>query len=454
MSEPLQTPEVAPPEHLLPSAPFEFVTGVAGTGKSWMMRRRQEEFDGVVLCATTGISAVNLGEGVITLNSYLGYFDTASLRDEWTGGWLSTKLMRRVRAGLRNLVIDEVSMLDAEQLTILALAADELNERLAAMTPETEEEAEDLDGDTRLSITLTGDFCQLPPINAPFAFESGEWKRFGESTVKLEKVWRQADPAFLSALGHMRRAQARQAVEYFVSGRRFHQTIDPKHDGVTIVAKNAEVDRFNALRMGQLSAPVKSYQATRWGKERPEWKQIPDRLDLKVGALVMVLSNRRVPGDRSDPDRPFLYVNGDIGTVEQCDESLVHVRLKRNGTVVPVAYCNRDNTVPLEPGRRKELRAVYGESWEEYVTEDKKREVIGGVSYMPLRPAWATTVHKSQGLTLESCQIDFRGHFFENPGSMYVALSRCRTPEGLRLVGSPELFVRRCKMDPRVRDWV
>jgi ATP-dependent exoDNAse (exonuclease V) alpha subunit len=87
---------------------------------------------------------------------------------------------------------------------------------------------------------------------------------------------------------------------------------------------------------------------------------------------------------------------------------------------------------------------------------DRQREkwVHGALYYTPLRPAWATTVHKSQGLTLDRVQLDCRAWFFGKPAMAYVALSRCKTPEGLVVVGSPEMLAKKVKVDPRVVEWL
>ena len=120
----------SPEENLssLPSA--EFITGEAGTGKTWLVKERARRYPGHVLCATTGIAAVNLGEGVTTISSLLKYFDTASLRASWTQGNLERIVMGLARSGVRQIVLDEVSMLDGEQLTIITATIDAVNERV------------------------------------------------------------------------------------------------------------------------------------------------------------------------------------------------------------------------------------------------------------------------------------------------------------------------------------
>lgn len=443
---PVKVPGLPDPD--FPTA--EYVGGPAGTGKTYLVRERAERYNGVQLCATTGIAAVNLGEGVTTINALLGYYDTASLQDLWTQGFLSSKLMRLWQSGLRHIVLDEVSMLDAEQLTIMSLAVQEINQRLEGQGG-------------RLGLTLTGDFCQLPPVKAPFAFESDAWGDYDQNKTMLTKFWRQTDPNFLQALQDARRGQGARAAEYFEPFFQLGQ--DPDYPSVTLLAKNDDVDRFNALRMSKLPWEKVSYKSVRWGKPRAEWKQIPEMLNLKVGALVMVLANQKEYDDEGAPTGDYDYVNGDLG--ELLDDTPT-VKLRRTGKTKAVMPVRRDTLVPLEPGRRKELVAqgkghlivcsnISCRTCREGEGEKCKNarfEIAGQVTYVPLRLAYATTVHKSQGLTLDQVQVDFRDGFFKSPGMLYVALSRVRTPEGLRLVGRPEQFVQRCKADPKVGGWL
>src|SRR5215469_13893616 len=165
--------DLSAPAMTEPTIPCEFTCGVAGSGKTYLWRERIEAqpADGV-LAATTGIAAVNLN--TTTLNSLLRYFDTDSLRDAYLNGSLVRRL-REIRADYRRIVIDEVSMMDGEQLSILVRAALECNSFVADVPP--------------LGLTLVGDFAQLPPVKARWAFESDEWHRFDAATTRLTKVW-------------------------------------------------------------------------------------------------------------------------------------------------------------------------------------------------------------------------------------------------------------------------
>jgi hypothetical protein len=125
--------------------------------------------------------------------------------------------------------------------------------------------------------------------------------------------------------------------------------------------------------------------------------------------------------------------------------------LQRTGEVQAVGYVRREVLIPLDSARRAELRAK-GE--QDRISEDGKWEIAGWISYMPLRVAYASTIHKSQGLSLDRVQVNIRDAFFKTGGMLYVGLSRARTAEGLRLVGSAAAFVERCATDPRVKEYL
>lgn len=431
------------PTDLLALPPFCFVAGPAGTGKTFQAKAwAAQNPEGVILAATTGIAAVNLGEGT-TINALLRFYDTASLRDAYTGGWLESQFKRLRRSGLQRVVLDETSMLSGDQLTILCRAIDNVN-------------ADRTGDDQELGLVLVGDFAQLPPVKEPFAFESPEWERFAAATYTLTTIRRQADRDFVEALQAVRRGDVKTALEFF--GDRLEQTTHQTFEGTTILAKNDAVDKYNQLRLDKVKGAPLAFPSSRWGKVRSEWGGppkpsrewgVPEVLQLKVGALVMVLANRNVAGKDEPPE--YLYVNGDLGEIVSAERGCATVVLQRTGEQVHVVPILRENLIPLEPGRRKELKA---EGHPERVSQDGKHEVIGAVSYLPLRLAYSTTVHKSQGLSLDQVQVNIRDHFFSQPSMLYVALSRARTAEGLRIVGTPEGFRARCSVDQKVLQWL
>lgn len=432
-----------------PIPDFTYLAGAAGSGKTYLTKLWAAEDKGVMLCATTGIAGLNLGGS--TLNSVLGYFDTKSLEDKFLTGQLTMALKRLANAGVRRLTVDEVSMMDGDQLTYLVRAIDELNGLDYTMDQELAES-----GPIAMGLTLVGDFAQLPPVKAIYAFESPEWGRFAAHTHTLTEIKRQADVQFIDALRAARRGDGLAAAEYFRPY--IHATNDDQFEGTTILAKNDSVDRYNQLRLDKLPSPLVFYPNERWGKQRSEWGNpdkapytwgIPQRLPLKVGSWVMILTNVWRPGF---PRRAY-YVNGDCGEVIEAnpEDKFVRVRLHRNNEEVSVDYCTREVKLPCNDDRRRELRRL-GQG--DKISDDGKWEIVGAITYMPLRLAWACTVHKSQGLSLDRVQMNIGDPFWKQAGMCYVALSRCRTAEGLRIVGRRELLIERCASDPKLREWL
>lgn len=416
--------------------PCKFITGIAGSGKTYGVKQRvMEDPKWGLICSTTGVSAVNLG--TVTLNSALGFFDTASLEDKFMSGFLRTRLHQLAKQ-YRNLVIDEVSMLDARQLDMLHQAMKQANE------------FKDVKG--AMGIVCVGDFMQLPPVNAPWAFEAECWPRFEENTERLTKCWRQGEGPFLDALNLMRKGNGAEAVAALETITTFRRESISTFDGTTIVATNQLADDHNWLRYRNLKAEQRSYPSKRWGKESGGWKLIPESLPLKVGALVMVLVN----------DSPsFTYVNGDLGHIEQLEESFVWVKLKRNDKVVQIPYLDRPTEQRSAPEEFSDAEIEKAEetpgtrlSDGSYYDAKKRRWVRGSIYYMPLRYGWASTCFKSQGLSLDSVQVDLRHSFMSTPGMVYVACSRSRTAQGLTLVGTKDILVRRCKTEPKVLRWL
>jgi hypothetical protein len=407
--------------------PFACLMGAAGTGKTTLARQLVEARQDALLCATTGIAAVNLGDAS-TINSTLGYFDTASLQSSYASGFLQTRLRRLRRAGITLLVLDEVSMLDADQLTILSLAMSQIE-----MSRGYDEDLEGRQFET-MGLLLVGDFAQLPPVKAPFVFESPEWGRFADHVLTLRTPWRQGEDAYVTALQAVRKGQSRAALE--VLEPRMVSTLDMHFSGTTIVAKNDEVDRINALRYAGLPGTPIAWAVTRSGEQTREWTRlIPEQVVVKPGALVMLLANRPYPRDEDDPIASYRYVNGDLATVLDRDAGGVRVQVHRTGieqTVLPVTR-----------------------EWKE-PTGDRKNPwtVLGSVTHLPMRLAYASTVHKIQGLSLDEIQVSLASWMFAKPGMVYVALSRCRTLGGLRIVGNAQQFARKCTVDGRVRAWL
>lgn len=447
------------PEPAIRALLTEFITGSAGTGKTYeVQRRKAADPQGVILAATTGIAAVNLGPEVTTIHSLLKFFRYNSLVEAYESGRLQHNLRNLVAGGMRHLMVDEISMFSAPALDILYRAFNEVAQRL----------------DHPIKLTLAGDFCQLQPMADPdspdtakYAFEANCWRpHFSENTMRLTRNWRQGHEHFISALQAARRGAGEEALAYLQRlGVRFEPHLIDQFEGTTLNARNVDVDQYNMVRLRQMpnGGPFFRRESSRWAlndREPSEWKDIPEVFHFRIGAYVMVLSN----------DCPqFRWVNGDCGTVVGTEEDKIIVRLKRNNDEVAIGKIVRERTTRISPGiaerdmivvrdrgEYNEMVRANGEPPRQVVMlrEPHPEWITGWIKNNPLRLAYATTVHKSQGLSLDAVQLDLNSDGLGEPAMMYVALSRCRTPEGLVLVGRPEQVVEKTRIDPRVTEWL
>jgi hypothetical protein len=506
----------------------EFITGVAGSGKTYLVRSRiLQNPNYAKLTATTGIAAVNLqgsgkdeGSKVTTINSTLGFFDTKDMAEKFIGRKLQKRLLMLSGAGYENLALDEVSMLNANKLDILYNAIEEVNQLKSV-------------GDRGgMGLVISGDFLQLPPVvdknefgnvvvgSDKRAYHALCWKRFEEegSFTKLERIWRQDNLEFIKGLNYARCGDGKNCAELLkgLPEVEWRNGQDVNFEGTTIVATNKEVDRINLYHLQRhlkKGDKLVRFNASRWGKQLGEWKNIPEMLEVTENSYVMVLSN----------DCPeFTYVNGNCGWIAEsekwekeldlgCENArkgeekarAIHVKLvgvsggNGNSRVVCINPITRymflsdhpDNqtSAPEFKGKKewkewkqglvKEGKCCKPDSWsmeyENYLQEltnvaIKKRNskeepffnyvegkwCVGGIRYVPLRLAYGCTVHKTQGLTLDRVQIDPQHRFFGSSSMLYVALSRVSGPEGLRIVGSAKLIEERCNLVKELVRWI
>ena len=437
----------APP--LVCRIPTEFITGAAGTGKSHLCRERQRDNPkAVALTATSAIAAVNMGDGARTINSLLGYYNLAALEREFVRRNLHRRIQDLAKDGVTEVVIDEISMLHSQALDLLFQAFSDVG---------------------AIKLTLTGDFCQLAPIPerdpntrrplpVKYAFEADCWPHFAKATNRLTKIWRQENLGFLDALNALRRGDGAEAVEHLQAlGVEYRPRFDQNFPGTTLIPENRWVEDYNMRRLRQLATArdnrLITAPSTRWSLESPptEWDKIPEEFTFRIGAYVMILANGAQ------------YVNGDTGHVVDVEDRCIHVQMERTGDVVKIGKIVRTDTRRELPKYAQVGSAIHVQNRQSFESvlprnpvyvEHEDHWIVAWIHYYPLRLAYATTVHKSQGLTIPRLQIDLNSSFIGAPAMMYVALSRCRTPGGLVLVGSPEQVVAKTKIDPRVVEWL
>lgn len=392
-----------------------FLTGRAGTGKSTVVHAYAREAKDVALLAPTGIAALNIGGS--TIHRFFGFawgaLDEGYVRRRW-----SAERARPVLRAVRTLVIDEVSMVRADVFHAMDLALRRTCDHRLPFGGK--------------QIVCCGDFSQLAPVvrseemegfrqryGSEFSFDTESWNEAGLRPAYLRTMHRQAgDDGYLRVLNGIRQGDAR--VLPHVNHR---AGMPPPERTITLCTVNATADAINARELDTLPHDEVIFTASVWGDVPPSEYPAPERIGLKVGARVMACVNS--PGGE--------YCNGSLGEVEHIGEGRATVRFDDGATVV------------VAPFRWPVLGYVADEG-----AGTLRQEEVGSFTQMPLRLAWAVTIHKSQGLTLDRALVHMgRGAFAH--GQCYVALSRVRSMDGLFLhapVRAADLIV-----SPRVRSF-
>lgn len=385
-----------------------FLTGKAGTGKTTFLRRlRESSGKRMIVLAPSGVAAIN-AQGS-TIHSFFHFPLSIYIPGQGFAGEQHysryTSETRRIISTLDLLVIDEISMVRADLLD----AIDATLRRLR-------HSGQPFGG---VQLLLIGDLRQLSPVvserdrnimrqhyPSPYFFESQALKEAGFITIELTTVYRQSDRQFIEILNAVRDGKADNRILEFLN-RRYRPAYNPDSGFIRLTTHNRRANDINDSNLRRLSGKEYTFNAIIRGKF-PESSYPAEReLTLKEGAQVMFLKND------SSPERR--YFNGMIGTVAEVDD--MHV------SVVPTG---KTETIDVEPARWENTRYVVDEN-------DKtiKQETDGEFQQLPLRLAWAITIHKSQGLTFDHAIIDAAASFA--PGQAYVALSRCRSMEGIVL---------------------
>ena len=383
-----------------------FLTGKAGTGKTTFLREvvRYTKKKCIVL-APTGIAAVNAG--AMTIHSFfqfgLGPFVQGVIEPK--SDFRINKSKLELIRHLQLLIIDEVSMVRADLM-------DHIDVELRRIR----RNSKPFGG---VQLLMIGDLQQLPPIahggedellrqyyKTLYFFSSAALKSMKYSCIELKNVYRQTDRHFIDILNHARDCTL-TSQDISDLNARYVPGFSPKpEDGyIRLMTHNRQVDYVNETELEKLDNKPYTFVAAVTGTFPEESYPTADSLTLKKGAQVMFIKN--------DPDRRF--INGTLGEVKSIDKNSIAVRLAESGTIIDV-----------EPMEWQNIRYQFDEESKEISSKQ-----IGRFKQYPLKAAWAITVHKSQGLTFDKAIIDVHAAF--SPGQAYVALSRCRTLDGLVL---------------------
>lgn len=371
-----------------------FLTGPPGAGKTYVLnefvRRATRKGKTVAVTASTGIAATHIGGTTIHSWSGLGIRDQVGPRDKQQLAG-NAKLVKRYNA-TEILVIDEVSMLHGHRL-------DMINEVCKLLR----KNSEPFGG---LQVVLVGDLFQLPPVSrdaetVDFVHESLTWAELAPKICYITEQHRQQNDGLLELLEAMRSGDLETFHEELL-GERLGQRPDENQPVTRLYAHNVDIDTVNQRHLAALREETYEYEMTAKGSAA-KVEQLrrsvlaPERLELKVGAEVMFVANNPASN----------FVNGTRGTV---------VDFRDEQPIVQVYKSRR--TIKVSP-----------HSWK--LEEDGR--VRAEVAQLPLRLAWAITIHKSQGMSLDAAEIDLSKSF--TPGMGYVALSRIRSLDGLYLSG-------------------
>ena len=394
-----------------------FLTGKAGTGKTTFLREvvHYTKKKCIVL-APTGIAAVNAG--AMTIHSFfqfgLGPFVQGVIEPK--SDFRINKSKLELIRHLQLLIIDEVSMVRADLM-------DHIDVELRRIR----RNSKPFGG---VQLLMIGDLQQLPPIahggedellrqyyKTLYFFSSSALKSMKYSCIELKNVYRQTDRHFIDILNHARDCTL-TSQDISDLNARYVSGFSPKPaDGyIRLMTHNRQVDYVNGTEMEKLDSKPYTFEAAVTGTFPEESYPTANSLTLKKGAQVMFIKN--------DPERRF--INGTLGEVKSIDKNSIAVRLAESGTIIDV-----------EPMEWQNIRYQFDEESKEISSKQ-----IGRFKQYPLKAAWAITVHKSQGLTFDKAIIDVHAAF--SPGQAYVALSRCRTLDGLVLSSpvSASVFMR------------
>lgn len=377
-----------------------FISGPGGVGKSVLINRVREEMgDETVFLAPTGIAAINIKGATVhrVFRFPLGYLSKYARNNVAE----KAEAVFEKSAGVKRIVIDEISMTRAD----LFCAIDQNLRRIRKVN-------RPFGG---LQVVVVGDFYQLPPVlnknsaegrefskefSSEFAFDTDSWKEANFETIELDKIMRQSDEEFIGALNSIRVKDKNYARSLNFLNQRAVGNEEVCEEAIFLCSTNKAADIINESQFEELEGEPRTYVGRITGSFKVAL--VPETITLKVGCKVLVCAN-------SDA-----YTNGQVGYVMSMHDAVIMVELQTG-----------------------EIVAVKEHVWEEYDYETSgggaKPKVVGTFKQFPLKLGYAITVHKSQGLSLDSAII-YNGNGFFAPGQAYVGLSRLRTLGGMGML--------------------
>ena len=402
-----------------------FLTGKAGTGKSTLLRKFQEKCNSeCVFLAPTGIAAINIGGS--TIHSFF-QLKPVLLTPDSIDNDVSRKRMEMIR-NVETIVVDEVSMVRSDLFVAMDIRLQEIT------------------GNSRpfggKQVILVGDFLQLAPVvrekaeadyldrelGGHYAFQTKLWQQAGFQGVCLQTIHRQQnDELLMSILNHLRYGEL-ETCDLLIDGlkspvnaiealTRLCVTNSPlEHTPIYLCTTNRDAEALNQFHLGKLKGDAHVFRAVVRGRFPEGDQPTPETLSLKVGARVMTLTNKRTS------DGEIEYVNGELGVVESIDDgndAVVHVRLDRGDTVIIQRTKWSKYEYELEMDANSSRPII-------------RQHEVGTFVQIPLKLAYAITIHKAQGLTLNYVKVKLGKGCFAS-GQLYTALSRCRSVKNLRI---------------------
>lgn len=389
-----------------------FITGKAGTGKSTLLQHFQETtHKKTVVLAPTGVSALNVGGQ--TIHSFFDFHQ--SITPEKVQQLKASKALLDILLNLDVIVIDEISMVRADMM-------DCIDEALRKFL----ETSEPFGG---IQMVFIGDLHQLPPVvvgdeekerfrteySSPYFFDAKVFQDNGFEYIELTKIYRQKENSFVDLLNKVRRNKISANDLHLLNSRVIEDPEDfhnQDHSYITLTTTNKAADQINKLRLERLPGISEIYHAEFSGEFENRSHPTLAELELKEGAQIMMLNN----------DTGGRWVNGSIGKImkigfdELAEDDVLHVQLEGS-----------TRTVKVEP-HTWELNHY---NWNKK-TDEIEKTTVGSFRQYPVRLAWAVTIHKSQGKTFDKVVVDIGNGAFAH-GQVYVALSRCKSLDGLLL---------------------